>query len=119
MPKLNSRATSAASTTVNTSDDISHQSPSMTMNTFVTKQMKDWTCNDVEDFLRKYQLDKFKKILSQAEGNYLFRLYSMSKESDNKLLEYMKDENPEIKLSDYLRFIQIIDDHIQQTNTQN
>jgi hypothetical protein len=31
----------------------------------------------------------------------------------------MREENPEIKLSDYLRFAQTIEDYIQQTNTDD
>ena len=98
-------------------DATSKQYLATVADTFATKHMKTWTCEDVEEFLRKYQLEKFTKILSQAEGNYLFRLHLMSQDSDSKLLQYMKEENPEIKLSDYLRFVQIIDGYAQPTKT--
>ncbi len=58
----------------------------------------------------KQHFEKFARILQGADGNHLFRLYSMSQDSDNELIAYMKEENPKIKLSDYLHFIQTIED---------
>ncbi len=100
-------------------DNTLNQHLSTTTEILAGKQMKNWTCNDVEYFLHRYRFGKFTQILSRADGSYLFRLYLMSQDNNNKLLEYMKEENPEIRLSDYLHFAQIIEDYAQHTNTDN
>ncbi len=94
-----------------------HESTTTTM--FRGRQLKNWTCNDVVDFLHEYQFEKFTPILKEANGKYLLRLYSMSQDNNNKLLEYMREENPEIKLSDYLRFVEAIEGVVEQTNTND
>jgi hypothetical protein len=100
-------------------DDTWKQRSSTIMEIFPGKEIKDWTCDDIEDFINLHQFGKFMKILSGADGRYLYRLYLMSEDNNNKLLEYMREENPEIKLSDYLRFAQTIEDYVQQTNTDD
>ena len=112
------KTTFPASTTPAYEDNV-HQRLPIVADVFSTKHMKNWTCDDVEIFLKKHQLDKFTKMLSRAEGNYLFRLHLMSQDSDSKLLQYMKEENSQIKLSDYLHFVQIIDGYVQQANANN
>jgi hypothetical protein len=113
-----SLATSPMSSTMTLRDDTPNEQLPTQTETFTTKQMKNWTSTDVEDFLRKYQFEKFAKILSQAEGNYLFRLHIMSHENNNMLLHYMQKQNSKIQLSDYLRFAEIVDKYAQQPNTK-
>jgi hypothetical protein len=119
VPRSNSLDASRVSSVATLFDNTSNQYPSTTTNIFAGKQMKNWTYNEVEYFLHQYQFEKFSQILSRANGNSLFRLYLMSQDNNNKLLEYMREENPEIKLSDYLHFTQSIEDYVEQTNTNN
>ncbi len=100
-------------------NDTSEEHESTTTTMFRERQLKNWTCNDVVDFLHEYQFEKFTPILKEANGKYLIRLYSMSQDNNNKLLEYMREENPEIKLSDYLRFVEAIEGVVEQTNTND
>ena len=102
-------------------NDTSQQNSSTTDTVSTAEQLKDWTYDDVQDFIQMHHFEKFEPILSEADGNYLFRLYSMSRESDNKLIAYMKEENPHIKLSDYLRFIKALEDcvNVKEANTNN
>jgi hypothetical protein len=65
---LSSLAASPLSFTMTLRDDMPDERPSTATEPFATKQMKNWSCSDVKEFLRKYQLDKFSKILSQNES---------------------------------------------------
>jgi regulator of sigma D len=101
----------------NLTNDNSQKRPSTAREILAKKQMKNWTCDDIKDFLNEHQFEKFTKILVEANGNDLFQLYSMSQDNNNKLLDYMKQENPEISLSNYLRFMRIVEGYATQANT--
>ncbi len=110
-------ATSSMSPIENLTNDNSQKRPSTAREILAKKQMKNWTCDDIKDFLNEHQFEKFTKILVEANGNDLFQLYSMSQDNNNKLLDYMKQENPEISLSNYLRFMRIVEGYATQANT--
>ena len=80
------------------------------------KPLKNWTCTDVEDFVRVNRLEKFTPVLSEADGNDLFVLFSMSRESHTKLLEYLREINPEVNLIDYRAFVKAMRKYVEEAD---
>jgi hypothetical protein len=108
---FNRRAQSAKPNT----NEASHSA----RDTLTGKPMKKWTCSDTEDFMHKHQFNKFAKIFPQADGKCLYQLYLMSQDNNNKLFQNMKEENPEIKISDYFRFVKTLREYAEPADTNN